>query len=332
MDAHADHVTRPELSILIVNWNTRDRVLRCLEQLAAATDGIPCEVIVVENGSVDGSPEALARRTDIALLENESNLGYAAAVNQAYERSSGELVLLLNSDVDLSRQALQSMMTFLDEHPSVAGVAPLYVFPDGSPQPFHFRFPTFPVTLANCSPIARRLIPGIDRRLREYRMLDDDFSRARPVQQPSASCLLLRRSVLPGDHVFDERYPIFFNDVQLARSLAARRLDLWVTPEATVVHDGGASTRMLGVTGKQQYLGSTVRMLSETESRSESLALPRRGIRAAHSPVGARPTPDHRGEAAWLALSGDVGSTAYGPRRREHGDDWHCKLADLRSA
>ena len=106
--------------------------------------------------------DALARRTDIILLENDRNLGFAAAVNQAYERSSGELVLLLNSDVGLAAQALHSMMAFLDDHPTIAGVAPLYVFPDGSPQPFHFRFPTFSVTLANCSAIARRFVPGID--------------------------------------------------------------------------------------------------------------------------------------------------------------------------
>ena len=122
--------------------------------------GHPAEVIVVENGSVDGSPDALARRTDIILLENERNLGFASAVNQAYRRSSGEFVLLLNSDVGLDRQALRSMMGFLDAHPTIAGVAPLYVYPDGSPQPFHFRFPTFSVTLANCSAVARRLVPG----------------------------------------------------------------------------------------------------------------------------------------------------------------------------
>ena len=136
---------------------------------------------------------------------------------------------------------------------------------DGSPQPFHFRFPTFTMTLANGGAVAGRLLPGSKRRLRRYRMLDDDFSQPRVVPQPSASCLLLRRSVLPNDHVFDERYPIFFNDVQLARSFADRRLSLWVTPAAKVVHHSHASTRKLGAAGKRQYLGSIIRMLDETE-------------------------------------------------------------------
>jgi GT2 family glycosyltransferase len=305
---YIDHVSGPKLSILIVNWNTRDRVLRCLESVAAATNGIPSEVIVVDNGSVDGSSRALASKTGIILLENGSNLGFAAAVNQAYRRSSGELVLLLNSDVVLHNQDLRSMIVFLDDHHPIAGVAPLYVFPDGSPQPFHFRFPTFSVTLANCSTIARRFVPGITRRLREYQMLDDDFSHARPVPQPSASCLLLRRSALPENHIFDERYPIFYNDVQFARSLAAGGLELWVTPDATVVHEGGASTRMLGVSGKRQYLGSTIRMLTETESPSR-VWLFRVVVFAQHVPLWilARPNTIGVGQL-WNALSGDVGS------------------------
>jgi GT2 family glycosyltransferase len=302
-------VMGPDLSILIVNWNTRDLVLSALDSLVAATEGISAEVIVVDNGSVDGSPDALARRTEIILLANKRNSGFAPAVNQAYRRSSGELVLLLNSDVGLARRALHSMIAFLDDHPTTAGVAPLYVYPNGSPQPFHFRFPTFSVTLANCSAIARRVVPGITRRLRKYQMLDDDFSHARPVPQPSASCLLLRRSVLPsGGHIFDEQYPIFFNDVQFARSLAARGLELWVTPDAIVVHEGGASTRMLGVAGKRQYLGSTIRMLTETEPPWK-VWLFRGVVFAQHIPFWVLARPNTIGvRQLWMTLSGDVGS------------------------
>jgi GT2 family glycosyltransferase len=102
-------------------------------------------------------------------------------------------------------------------------------------------------------------------RLRAFAMLDDDFSRPRPVPQPSASCLLLRRSCLPSGHVFDELYPIFMNDVDLARSLGAEGRELWVTPEAVVVHEGHASTTKLGGQLKRQYIASVVRMLKKTQ-------------------------------------------------------------------
>src|SRR5438045_334207 len=100
-------ISTPSVSVLIVNWNTKEQVLQCLDALHEAAEGLACEAIVVENGSVDGSPEALAARDDILLIQNQENLGFAAAVNQAYRRSTGDLILLLNSDVDLTPSALR---------------------------------------------------------------------------------------------------------------------------------------------------------------------------------------------------------------------------------
>ena len=304
------------VSILIVNWNTREQVTQCLASLPHDTPGLSCEVIVVDNGSIDGSAEALQRHSEITLICNERNAGYAAAVNQAYRVSSGEFVLLLNSDVALTRGALGSLAHFLADSPPAAGVGPLYVNPDGSPQPFHFRFPTFGMTLANGSPVVSKLLPGSKRKLREYRMLDEDFSQPRPVPQPSASCLLLRRSCLPQDCIFDERYPIFFNDVQLARSLATRGFALWVTPSAQVVHAAHSSTRMLGPAGKRQYLGSLVRMLRETEPPAK-VWLYRTVVFAQNIPIRFLGRPDalSLGEL-WKALSGDVGPLPSDPAIR----------------
>ena len=88
--------------MLIVNWNTRELTLACLDALPRGVgEEISYDVIVVDNGSADGSAEALAERDDLFLIRNDDNLGFAAAVNQAYRRSSGDLVLLLNSDVEL---------------------------------------------------------------------------------------------------------------------------------------------------------------------------------------------------------------------------------------
>jgi GT2 family glycosyltransferase len=296
------------VSILIVNWNTRELVLKCLDSLTDNVGGVSSEVIVVDNGSIDGSGDVLERRRgEITVIQNTHNLGFAAAVNQAYRRSSGEFVLLLNSDVELMPDTLSSLTQFLRENPQTAAIAPLYINPDGSPQPFHFRFPTFTMTLANGSEIVRRLLPGSARLLREYRMLDEDFSRPRPVPQPSASCLLLRRSFLPDDHIFDERYPIFFNDVKLARSLADRGLTLWVTPDARVIHEAHSSTRKLGSTGKRQYLGSVIRMLTETEPPAK-LWLYRVVVFLQHIPIWmSRRSGTIRITELWKALSGDVG-------------------------
>jgi GT2 family glycosyltransferase len=300
---------RPDVSILIVNWNTRVAVLRCLDALAIGIDDdLAYEVIVVDNGSVDGSAELLAKRNDIILIANEENLGFAGGVNQAYRRSTGELVLLLNSDVDLTAGSLSTLVRFLREHPDAAGVGPLYLNPDGTEQPFHFRFPTFATTLANGSQVARRIMPRSEERLRRYRMLDDDFSQPRPVPQPSASCLLLRRSVLDPDEILDERYPIFFNDVKLARTLADRGFELWVTPASTVIHEAHSSARQLGRwPGRRQYLASTVRMLCETEPAA-NVWLFRSVVFSQNLVLWAMRRPEAlRGQDLWRALAGDPG-------------------------
>lgn len=254
----------PDVSILLLSWNTRELTLACLEALpASADDVVSYEVIVVDNGSQDGSAEALAERSDIRLIANSRNRGYAAGVNQAYAYAEGELVLLLNSDLRLAPGALATLVRFLRQNPEAAGVAPLYVNPDGSRQAHYYRLPTFGVALALATNLRR--LPPFARRLRAYRMVDEDLSRPRVVSQPSASCLLLRRSRLPIGQLLDESYPIFFNDVLLARSLAARGEELWVAPDAVAVHELGASTGLLGHSLARQHLGSLARYVAATE-------------------------------------------------------------------
>lgn len=304
----------PEVSVLIVSWNTRALTEACLDSLPASADpGTTYETIAVDNGSTDGSRELLRARADVRLLENDANLGYAAAVNQAYARASGRLILLLNSDVELMPGSLGALVAFLEEHPDAAGVGPLYLNPDGTPQQHHFRLPTLAVLLAGHSAVLRRL-PGLGARMRRYRMLDDELSEPRRVEQPSASVLLLRRDVLPQTHLLDERLPIFYNDVELAHRLAAAERALWVTPNVRVVHVHGASTRLLGRALARHHLGAQVRYLSSTRPRA-LLALFRAvvlvqklGSLVLRRP-GALPLAD-----LLAALRGDPGPLPQGPR------------------
>jgi GT2 family glycosyltransferase len=264
-------MTRPLVSILLLSWNTHDLTLACLDSLAQSVDdGTTYETIVVDNASIDGSAETLEERPEIELIRNDENLGYAAAVNQAYAAARGDLVLLLNSDATFAPGGLSRMVDFLQQHPEAAGVGPLYLNPDGSPQLHHFRFPTFAMTLASGNALLMRL-PSFRRRFEQYKMADADFSRPCVIPQPSATCLLLRRNALEPGQLMDERYPIFFNDVVLARSLAERGWTFWMTPEAVVHHQSSSSTRQLGSSLKRQYVASVVRYLKDTEPRRRVL-------------------------------------------------------------
>ncbi|MGW0778858.1 glycosyltransferase [Streptomyces sp. NPDC002835] len=260
-------MTLPEVSVLLVSWNTCAETRACLDSLPrAATDGLRYEVIVVDNGSRDGSPDMLAAHPNVLLLRNERNLGFAAAVNQAYARARGDMILLLNSDVRLWPGALTALAGFLRERPDVAGVAPLYLNPDGSVQQHYMRLPTFRSLVALATTL--RYLPGFRRPWREHLMGGADLSRQGQVEQPSASCLLLRRAVLDPAEVFDERFPLYFNDVLLARNLRLAGHRLWMTPDAVVTHTLGASTRLLGSAVRSKFrLDGLIRYAGVTQPR-----------------------------------------------------------------
>ncbi|MGP3924095.1 glycosyltransferase [Streptomyces sp. 8N616] len=256
-------MTSPEVSVLVVSWNTLTETRRCLDALASSV-GVDHEVIVVDNGSLDGSAEMLAARDDVFLIRNPENRGFAAAVNQAYAGASGELILLLNSDVRLRPATLAALVRFLHDRREAAGVAPLYLNPDGTIQQHYLRLPTFTSALALATVL--RKLPGFRGAMRRYLMAGEAFSRPRPVEQPSASCLLLRRSVLGPHRILDERLPIYFNDVLLARALADAGHELWMTPNAAVTHTLGASTRLLSAASRSRHhLSGLTRYLQCTQ-------------------------------------------------------------------
>jgi GT2 family glycosyltransferase len=256
---------RPDISILIVSWNTRLLTETCLNSLPASVAAeTTYETIVVDNNSTDGSLALLRGRADIDLVANDENVGYAKAVNQCFSRARGRLILLLNSDIEFKPGSLGELVRFLDERPSVAGVGPLYLNPDGTEQQHHYRLPTFGALLGSYSSVLRKL-PVLSSRYRDYRMLDEDFTRPRRVEQPSASVLLIRREALPDQYLLDEQFPIYYNDVELAYRLDRRGLELWMTPASQVFHVHGASTRQLGPSLRRQHLASLVRYLELTQ-------------------------------------------------------------------
>src|SRR5690606_2369996 len=123
------------LSIIIVSFNTKDLLKACLTSLLSQTNSND-EIIVVDNGSSDGSVEMIKRDfPQIKILANSDNLGYAQANNQGIEASSGDLVLLLNSDTLLKSNALKSMRKFFKNHPKVGIASPLLLNSDESLQP-----------------------------------------------------------------------------------------------------------------------------------------------------------------------------------------------------
>ncbi len=125
-------VTPPDISVCIVNWRTREALRRCLDSLAAHAAGLQLQVIVVDNGSGDGSAEMVTNNyPQVELIANEENVGYAAANNQALRGSRAPYRLLLNPDIIIKPGALSALLKFAHQHPHAGAIAPRLIYPDG---------------------------------------------------------------------------------------------------------------------------------------------------------------------------------------------------------
>ncbi|MGD8239441.1 MAG: glycosyltransferase family 2 protein [Armatimonadota bacterium] len=230
------------MAVCIVNWNTRECLARCLE--CVVREGAE-EVVVVDNASDDGSADMVAERfPDVRLIRNEENMGYAAGNNQAIGASSGEYVLLLNPDVELHEGALGTMLDFMGENERAGALGCKLILPDGSVQQSCRTFPTPRVLLWEATGLSR-LLPR-SRVFGRYRMGQWDYGDVREVDQPMASCLMLRRAAIEEVGEFDERFPIYFNDVDLCLRLKQAGWRVFYTPAATALHHHGQATRQAG--------------------------------------------------------------------------------------
>jgi GT2 family glycosyltransferase len=232
----------PDLSIIVLSWNTRDLLRECLEAVERGKGALSLETIVIDNASTDGSADLVAAEFPAAkLVRNDSNRGYARGVNQGLALATGAKVCLLGSDTRVAPDALPKLCAFLDAHPGAGAAAPRLVNPDGSIQRACMRFPTLKTVLwwdtflAAWRPRSRELV--------RYQYLDWDHRGSRAVDQPPGTCLVLPRTVVEQIGPMDERLWLFFNDVDWALRLQKAGLQLWYVDEAEVVHHLGASTK-----------------------------------------------------------------------------------------
>lgn len=235
----------PDLSIVILSWNTKDLSVACLEALARDETRYRREVLILDNGSEDGSAVALeawcAKHEGFRVLRSEENLGYAIGNNRAAAEARGRFLCLLNSDTEVQSGALDLLVDFVESAEGTPAVSPKLVNPDGSTQRACKRIPGLGVALVYDLPWASwPLLRRIDDR---YYYKDFDHESSCTVEQPPAACFLLSRQLWEDMGGFDEQLWLFYNDVDFCRRLAERGHRIHYLAEAQVLHHEGASTR-----------------------------------------------------------------------------------------
>lgn len=233
----------PQLSVVVLSWNTRELTLACLAALGRDGFQGTREVIVVDNASADGSVAAVRERfPEVRLLVNSENLLFAAACNQGARAARGAWLCLLNSDTEVAPGALQQLVAFLADHPAYAMAGPQLRSPDGSIQRFCRRLPTRAEALFGAG-ILSRCWPGT-RICARQAMQDFDHDHDADVEQPMGACMVLRRDEFLALGGFDELLALYYNDVDLCHDLRSRVRRIRFVSTARVMHHlGGSSGR-----------------------------------------------------------------------------------------
>ena len=224
-----------DLSIIIVNYKSAAKLENCLQSLAVSNFGnITYEIIVVENASGDDLRPLVARFASVRLVNSAENLGMGGGNNLGIKASRGRFILVANPDLVFSADAIKRMYEYFQIHPEIGVLGPKLLNPDGSLQYSCARFPSFFLPVIRRTAVGRYLPSLIDR----YLMRRDGHSDVKAVDWLLGACLLVRKDELfMSGNLFDERFFMYFEDVDLCRR--ARQLGRQVVyyPEALVTHD-----------------------------------------------------------------------------------------------
>ena len=224
-----------DISIIIVTHNSLSPVEECLESIEQHPPAGEYEVVIVDNASTDGSPEMIGRRfPSVRLHANRENIGYSRGVNQGIESSSGRLFLVLNPDIVVREGSIDRLVSFLERTPDAGIAASKLIYPDGRLQHSCRRFYNLTVLLLRRT-LLGKIFPNA-RPLREHLMLDYDHETARKVDWVIGACLLVRREAIEKVGSMDERFFLYFEDIDWCYRMQHHGWAVYYVPESVMVH------------------------------------------------------------------------------------------------
>jgi GT2 family glycosyltransferase len=226
---------RIDLSIIIVNWNTKDLLRNCLNSVSKTVHKLLFEVIVVDNASSDGSVAMLESEfPSVIRIVNTENKGFGAANNQALAIMKGKYALLLNTDTVLMPGAVNKLWNFCEGNEKAGIVCGQLLNADGTKQNSIASFPGLLTLTANTS-LLEYLFPG--------RYPSKRYKHTSPIEVDSAigACMMIRKKALDEMGVFDERYFFFFEETDLAYAMRLKGWVIYHVPDAFIYHLQGQS-------------------------------------------------------------------------------------------
>jgi GT2 family glycosyltransferase len=243
-----------DLSVIIVNWNTKDLLLKCLASIYKTIRQPRFEVWLVDNASRDGSVAAAQEYfPEIRVIHNSHNLGFAAANNRALRQMEGRYALLVNTDAVLTEGAVYEIFRFMENSPEAAMACGQLLNPDGTNQNSVANFPSFTSLLTN-EALLKRLFP------RSYPNKFQHYDFPVEVESCVGACMMIRKAAMNAVGLMDERFFFFFEETDWAGRMRSAGWKVFFVPSARIFHAQGQTvghgfrSRLLFYRSRYQYL------------------------------------------------------------------------------
>lgn len=223
----------PTVSIIIISYNTKQLILNCLNSIEKYEANTPYEIIIIDNGSTDGSTEAIKQHfPQVELIQNIHNEGFSKANNQGIQHSKGDYILLLNSDTEFTQaDTLKRIIDIHSQHTDVGAIVPKLLNSDRTPQPSAYHFPT--ILTASQQYLLKQ---------------PDTYSKYLPNQEQISvvdvavmAAFLIPKEVIESIGTLDEQYFMYFEDFDYCRRISSAHLKIYYTPQVEILHHHGAS-------------------------------------------------------------------------------------------
>jgi hypothetical protein len=263
-----------DLSVVIVNWNVRDLLRRCLLSLGRGEAPLAptIEVMVVDCASLDGSADMVQREFPrVRLIASQENLGYARGNNMGMVEASGRYALILNPDTELVGDALASMVRYLEEHPGVGALGPQLCYPDGTLQPSRRRFPSLATAFWE-STLLHQWFPD-NRVVHRYYLADRPADVPQPVDWLVGAALMIRREAWQQAGPLDEGFFMYFEELDWCRRCRAAGWEIHYLPAAEVIHYEGKSSEQVATARTIRFQRSKIRYYDKYYGAGWGLAI-----------------------------------------------------------
>ena len=256
-----------KLSIIIVSWNVKKDLENCLNSLYKNQPSYPFEIIVVDNASADDTVNILKNDfPEVMMIANRNNLGFAAANNQGIERAKGQYILLLNPDTIVHSGSLDVLIEFMDENEDVGICGPKLLNTDGSIQRSIRRYPSFRGALHRHTVF--KSLGVFKSEYRRWLMKDFGQDGQRDVEQLMGAALMVRKSVLDEVGGMDERFFMYYEEVDLCYRIKQAGWRVVFLPQADITHLGGRSSEQVPVEKQLMAMTSLLKFFRKHRGKS----------------------------------------------------------------